>query len=226
MKLDVVFQEAKCTFDAEFSRVQTASDGGFERGYAEGYEKGNTEGYTKGHEDGAQKGYEQGAESLVLGEIEVFSSDKVTSFRQYMFQSCRKLKELNTPNLKTLGSCSCQNCTQLKEISFPNITGAIATSVFNGCSSLEYADVGNATQLQTSSFSNCNSLLTLILRNTKVVTLASASVLNNTPIRFGYGYVYVPKALVEQYKNATNWSTFASQFRAIEDYPEIAGGGE
>lgn len=25
-------------------------------------------------------------------------------------------------------------------------------------------------------------------------------------------------------KVATNWSTFAEQFRAIEDYPEITGG--
>jgi hypothetical protein len=35
------------------------------------------------------------------------------------------------------------------------------------------------------------------------------------------GYIYVPKALIEDYKVATNWSTFADQFRAIEDYPEM-----
>lgn len=32
------------------------------------------------------------------------------------------------------------------------------------------------------------------------------------------GYIYVPRALVEQYKVATNWTTLASQFRALEDY--------
>ena len=37
-------------------------------------------------------------------------------------------------------------------------------------------------------------------------------------------YIYVPRALVEDYKVATNWSTFADRIRAIEDYPEICGG--
>lgn len=35
---------------------------------------------------------------------------------------------------------------------------------------------------------------------------------------------YVPTSLVETYKSATNWSTYAEQIRAIEDYPEITGG--
>ena len=42
--------------------------------------------------------------------------------------------------------------------------------------------------------------------------------------RKGTGYVYVPASLIETYKTATNWSAFANQFRAIEDYPEICGG--
>jgi N-acyl-D-aspartate/D-glutamate deacylase len=32
------------------------------------------------------------------------------------------------------------------------------------------------------------------------------------------GYVYVPRALVNAYKTATNWSTYANYIRAIEDY--------
>ena len=34
----------------------------------------------------------------------------------------------------------------------------------------------------------------------------------------GTGYIYVPRALVDSYKAATNWSAVASQFRALEDY--------
>ena len=37
------------------------------------------------------------------------------------------------------------------------------------------------------------------------------------------GYIYVPKALLEDYKVATNWSVYADKFRAIEDYPDICG---
>jgi hypothetical protein len=46
----------------------------------------------------------------------------------------------------------------------------------------------------------------------------------STPIASGTGYIYVPAALVDSYKGATNWSTYAAQIRAIEDYPEITGG--
>ena len=38
------------------------------------------------------------------------------------------------------------------------------------------------------------------------------------PIASGAGYIYVPAALVDSYKVATNWSTYAAQFRALEDY--------
>ena len=31
-------------------------------------------------------------------------------------------------------------------------------------------------------------------------------------------YIYVPRALVDSYKVATNWSSYASKFRALEDY--------
>ena len=31
-------------------------------------------------------------------------------------------------------------------------------------------------------------------------------------------YVYVPAALVDAYKSATNWSANAAKFRALEDY--------
>ena len=36
--------------------------------------------------------------------------------------------------------------------------------------------------------------------------------------------IYVPRALVNEYKNATNWTVYADYIRAIEDYPDITGG--
>lgn len=44
-----------------------------------------------------------------------------------------------------------------------------------------------------------------------------------TAIASATGYIYVPQSLVDQYKAATNWATYANQIRAIEDYPEITG---
>ena len=53
--------------------------------------------------------------------------------------------------------------------------------------------------------------------------LDDTSVFSDTPISKGTGYIYVPKALVESYQAHEKWSTYADQFRAIEDYPDICG---
>lgn len=40
MNLDFNFSASEQSFEPEFNNLQTASDGGFERGYAAGYEDG------------------------------------------------------------------------------------------------------------------------------------------------------------------------------------------
>jgi hypothetical protein len=54
--------------------------------------------------------------------------------------------------------------------------------------------------------------------------LADVNVLANTTIASGTGKIYVPKSMVASYKNATNWSTYASKIVAIEDNPSVTGG--
>jgi hypothetical protein len=61
-------------------------------------------------------------------------------------------------------------------------------------------------------------LTTVILRSESLCTLENVSAFNGTPIASGTGCIYVPAALVNSYKTATNWSSFASKFRALEDY--------
>ena len=65
---------------------------------------------------------------------------------------------------------------------------------------------------------NNRALIALILRSETMATLAGTNALSSTPIASGTGYIYVPSALIEDYKVATNWSTYADQFRALEDY--------
>lgn len=76
----------------------------------------------------------------------------------------------------------------------------------------------------------CEELNTLILPGNEVPVLGDLDALSYTPIEYGAGYIYVPRALLsdtdatKDYRRATNWSEYASQIRAIEDYPEITGG--
>ena len=115
------------------------------------------------------------------------------------------------------------------------------------CADLTVVDCGSLETISSTfyfyaPFSSCPKLETLILRGNKVVTLADKNGLcgkveaekipengyGYAPIKDGIdkGFIYVPKALLEDYKVATNWSVFADKFRAIEDYPEICGGAK
>ena len=87
------------------------------------------------------------------------------------------------------------------------------------------------TAIAESAYSACRSLKALVLSNTDaVVTLANTNAFSGcyhilgtkdsayNPSGLKDGYFYVPAALIEDYKVATNWSTYATQFRALEDY--------
>lgn len=76
----------------------------------------------------------------------------------------------------------------------------------------------NLTQIQTNAFDSCAKLIALTLRGSVLVNLLNNNTFKGTPIATGTGYIYVPSALLEDYKVATNWSTYANQFRALENY--------
>ena len=63
------------------------------------------------------------------------------------------------------------------------------------------------------------------MRGNAVVQAGTGSQLYNSKIEKGAGYIYVPSALVDAYKADSKWNAYANQFRAIEDYPDICGGG-
>ena len=226
MNFRVKFSEQGGSFRARFGAVQTASDGGYERGYAAGYEEGNTEGYVKGHTDGVEagieQGYDNGMDAIVNQTAVSYSNDTITALTVSFFQNNTHLESISLPKVTHLNGFI--GCTALKNCDF---SGAryIQSGIFKGCVSLEKLDFPSAEQIHSNTFENCTSLKTLILRRTAaIVSLGNTHSFANTPIANGTGYIYVPAALVERYKAATNWSSYASQIRAIEDYPEIAGG--
>ncbi|MBP3510305.1 leucine-rich repeat protein [Oscillibacter sp.] len=120
------------------------------------------------------------------------------------------------------GSAFC-GCSSLTTVVFPATT-SIGKYAFDDCGKLITADFPAVTSIDKYAFNCCLKLTTLILRSDTMSTLSNINAFSSTPIESGTGYIYVPAALVDSYKAATNWSTFANQFRSIEDYPEITGG--
>jgi hypothetical protein len=82
---------------------------------------------------------------------------------------------------------------------------------------LKYVNLPHCKTIGANAFES-TSLKMLILSSETMCTLSNTSAFNSTPIKSGTGYIYVPRALVDTYKTATNWSTYANQFRALEDY--------
>lgn len=146
-----------------------------------------------------------------------------TKIETYAFSGCSALESVDIPSVTAIGTYAFQKCTALTEVCLPLVSDRIIYT-FHECTNLAKADLPCVTSIGAETFSKCDALAALILRADKVCTLAHTNAFRYTRIESGNGYVYVPKALIDSYKAATNWSTYANQIRAIEDYPEITGG--
>lgn len=161
---------------------------------------------------------------LLGNTMTVLDNSLVTSLRTRACQAATKLVTVNLPNVTSLGSYAFYQCSGLETVKLPKLTSA-STQTFYSCTKLKHADCGNLGNISAQTFNACSALTELILRKTgSICTLSNANGVSGSGIGKGTGYVYVPAALIEDYKVASNWSTFASQFRAIEDYPDICGG--
>ncbi len=158
-----------------------------------------------------------------LSKLNTVNLPNATIIGTYAFYYCTAMSSFSAPKVATLNTYAFYNCDKLTSINFPLAT-SIPTQCFYSCGVLKKADFGAAKSIAASAFPYCAELVTLILRRPDAIcTLANENAFTGTPIEDGTGYVYVPAALIETYKTASKWSTFASQFRAIEDYPDICG---
>ena len=129
----------------------------------------------------------------------------------------RSITEISSSSVTSIGDSAFRSCSNLTTVDFPVAT-SIGPSAFYSCRSLTTADFPVVTSIGTYAFNSCRVLKSLLLRGNNVCTLSSTNAINSTPIKSGTGYIYVPSALIEQYKASTNWSTYSAQFRALEDY--------
>lgn len=185
--------------------------------------------------------------NLLLGKITELYNDKAAgTLAPYMFYEQDALTRIELPNIEYLKERCFYNCSALETLLLPGLVGYtyqymaaycpklatvdihnssyISSYSFRECTSLARLDLHKATNIGTYAFYGCTKLEALILRMDAVPTLGGTNAFTNTKIAKATGYIYVPSALVDSYKAASNWSTYAEQFRAIEDYPEITGG--
>lgn len=156
-----------------------------------------------------------------------YNFSNVQRIDQYGFagSGIKKLVSESITNIN--GQRTFDSCKNLTYVNLPNVPKTGWQWNFSSCPALKKAVFSNATEIGTGEFNKDSSLETLVLGSKTVVKLGNANALVGTPIESGTGYVYVPRTLedgsdgVTAYQAATNWSTYATQFRAIEDYPGI-----
>lgn len=146
-----------------------------------------------------------------------YRNDRVITIGMYAFASCRSLTTVNFPAVRTISVYAFWGCTALTTINLPSVMG-VSSNAFAGCTSLVMVDLPAATTIANLGFNGCSGLKALILRNKNCCALSNANAFNGTLIASGTGHIYVPAALMDSYKEGTGWSTYAAQFRALEDY--------
>lgn len=181
--------------------------------------------------------------SLISRNITEYRDDIILEVGQNAFSYCYSMTLVDLPNVTTIGLSAFSNCAALVSINIPKLKSVPTTGFnntrfesilipnvlsinmngFNDCINLKKVDLYNINTIATSSFKNSALEVLIIRRDDAVPTLKSINAFEGTPIINGDGYIYVPASMVDSYKSAANWSTFAAQIRAIEEYPDICG---
>ena len=176
----------------------------------------------------------QNCSSLKTVDLSSLQSSTKESSGCWTFQNCSSLQSVNLPNLTQWGSSqdglglyqTFSNCTNLQTVNLPILTNTkLGLYAFQNCTSLTKVKA-SFKSLGMNCFQNCSVLRTLILPQTdSITTLGNSNMFEDTLIGKNQDSgIYVPRALVNEYKNATNWTVYADYIRVIEDYPEITGG--
>ncbi len=133
------------------------------------------------------------------------------------FVRCSKLEEVVLPELTRIAGGMFDRCTALRKVKCDKAT-SIDMNVFAQNSNLEVIDLLGGGTLSTFAYSTIPKLKAFVIRETSKLTQLS----NAGYTGFNAGTkVYVPDALVEQYKTASNWSTHADKIVPLSTYVEV-----
>lgn len=158
-------------------------------------------------------------DSLIEGTLTHLENSTATVVGRNVFYYYPTLKSVALDSVARINANAFKNCTSLSSVNLPVCT-YLDTECFSGCSSLKILDLPKVETITRAAFAT-SSLTTLIIRTDIVATLANTTAFNTTPIASGTGHIFVPDNLVEEYKSATNWSTYASQIKGLSELEAI-----
>ena len=133
-------------------------------------------------------GEEKTFKDIVEHTITKFEDSEIDTIEGYAFYGCNSLTSVSFPVATSIGERAFQNCSSLASVSFPK-----------------------AIRIGGYSFDNCSSLTTIYVgtESDTVCTLSSTNAIPSSVTD-----IYVSYSLVDSYKSAPNWSSFADKIKA------------
>lgn len=161
---------------------------------------------------------------LITGTAITIPED-ITVIKDYAMRDAKITDFILHDGVTTIGTYAFYHINKSGTLDIPATITSVGGAALGG-TQITKAIWRTSAQMRSQCFMSSNKLIALVITSETLVPLGSRDCFNITPIASGTGYIYVPSALLEDYKVATNWATYANQFRAIEDYPEILGDTE
>ena len=141
--------------------------------------------------------------------------DSVTSIANNAFSTCYSLLSITIPDSVTsIANNAFSTCYSLLSITIPNGVTSIANNAFGYCYSLASITIPNGvTKIESVAFSNCYSVAFYDFSNhTSVPTLSNTNAFSSIAADC---QIRVPASLVDAWKTATNWSTYADHIVGV-----------
>lgn len=173
--------------------------------------------------------------------ISVRLPDGATNIKGELFRDCGNLESINLPvSIVSIEQWAFQSCTKLDiEINLPNLT-SIGTATFFNTKINSIVSLGRITSIPTYCFYNCPNLGPVVLPNTLTLIeqnafygcagLDTVTVLATIPPTLSQDAfsqtndtfkIYVPYGCGNEYRAATNWSSYASRIYELDQNGNI-----
>ncbi len=136
--------------------------------------------------------------------------DSVTSIGSSAFYSCENLKNVVIPgSVSEIGTYAFRYCSSLANITIGDGVVKIGERAFEGCNFINITIPNSVSSIGGNAFVSCSQLKRVdCSTSTSIPRLSNTGVFSGTSANL---QIKVPANLIDEWKAATNWSTYANR---------------